>query len=787
MSSGQSSCSNGYIEGTMYANYSCSFSETGVVTADNTSKVTWSGYVNYGHSKNYAYSGSTRGTAGYVKVYVNGSLVQSSTAPMDSGMSPGYRIRTLSGTTDAITHNSDGSKSVECYVKIESGSGNYTGDPFVWSNSTGSKDTLKLTTIARASTPSINTYPTSNNTFTLGDTITIHMNRASSSFKHDVVLYYGKNNNQSVTVATGVENNCTYNTANIATQFLADNPNASSLTGKIKVTTKSGSTPIGSKEITYTATIPDTYAPTVTLPTDVIKETALASVGVPDKTIVRYISKKTFKVTVTPKNGASTVQVILKDGANIRYLTHSGTSTTWTGTFDNLETSNLSFMATDSRGKIANLAIPGLSLVAYVRPTIRNAYLTRVNASTGANSELTAYGIYYNGTIGNVTNKMTVKYSLNGGSTTTLPTSAVTYSGNNWNGVALVGTLSPNNSYTAKVTATDAFNQSIVLDISLASVHDTLWVGKNTVRVHDHLIADGDLALEGAAGLESIFDILSLGNGGKNLLPKDVFPSAGKSRTASGLTYITNYDGSLSVNGTMTADWTFTPRYFVWDKETTKAIFTCQSYTTDYQDQNAELITGSDSTFYAGLQAVDADGSSNFDTPKTWDGNGTVPWRIFCGNEELPFLLERHRKYRYFITFKKSSSYSWRYFYPMIREAHIVTPTYQQYIPRVKCFNYTPGNSSTVRGMQIGQLVFLFGTTTVGGTVPFGITFDEPPVLVLGRSAIGHNSVQSEDPNVRLGSITTSNFYVDTNYGSTSKKLLGWCAVGSYSGPDFWR
>lgn len=504
MSSGSSYCDSAYIAGTMYADYSCSFSETEVSVANNTSKVKWSGYVNYDHSLNYAFSGNTRSEAGYVRVYVNGSIVQSSTAPMDSGMSPGYRIRTLSGTTGAIAHNADGSKTVECYVKIVEGEDPYGGG-FVWSDSTGSKDSLKLTTIARASTPSINTWPTSNNTFALGDTITIHMNRASSSFTHDVVFYYGSNNSRSVTVATGVENNCTYNTANIAAQFLADNPNASSLTGKIKVTTKNGSTTIGYKEITYTATIPDSYSPTITLPTDVITETALSSVGVPDKTIIRYISKKAFKVTAAPKNGASIVQVVLKDGSNLRYLSQSGTTTTWTGTFDNLETANISFAATDSRGKITEVALTGLTLIPYVRPTIRNAYLTRVNASTGENSELTAYGIYYNGTIGSVTNKITVKYNLNGGSDQTLPTSAVTYSSNNWNGVALIGTLEPDQSYASKVTVADAFNQTVSIDISIASVHNALWVGKKTVRVHDYLIADSDVWLnDGATKLSSV-------------------------------------------------------------------------------------------------------------------------------------------------------------------------------------------------------------------------------------------------------------------------------------------
>lgn len=489
MSSGTSYCDSPYMYGVMYANFSASFSETsGSVSIDNnTSKVSYSAYANYSHSEGYGFSGSTRSEAGYLRVYVNGSLVASNTCPMDSGMSPGYRLRTLSGTTGAITHNADGSKTVGCYVRIDSGNDPYGGG-FVWSSASGGTDNVKLTTIARASTPSINTYPTSNNTFALDDTITIHMNRASSSFTHDVVFYYGNNNNRSTTVATGVTNNCTFNTSTISAQFLADNPNKSSLSGKIKVTTKNGSTNIGSKEITYTATIPNTYAPTVSNPD--IHETALVSSGIADKVIVRYLSVKYVEIQAAAKNGASISSVVVKNGTASKNLTLSNDK--WTGSISNLAANNITLTATDSRGKTASYTFDGISFVEYSYPTIINATLERTNASTGA-SELTVNGTYWNGTAGTVTNAITITYRLN---TAQSPVSMTpSYSGSSWNSNALPGNLDPQSSFSAVINVNDAFNQTTTLTVQLPSAHNALWIGKKTVRAHDYLIADTDVWL----------------------------------------------------------------------------------------------------------------------------------------------------------------------------------------------------------------------------------------------------------------------------------------------------
>lgn len=176
--------------------------------------------------------------SGNFKVLINGQQVYYSSA----------RINLYNGTTVAtgsytINHNNDGTASFGAYAEA----GIYT----VAVNCTGS-GSWALPTIARASQPSINTYPNNSPDFNIGDTITIHMNRASNSFTHTVVFNYGST---SVTVATGVTNNCTFDTSTIANALYALVPNANVYSNTISVTTYNGSTNIGTKTCAYNAKV----------------------------------------------------------------------------------------------------------------------------------------------------------------------------------------------------------------------------------------------------------------------------------------------------------------------------------------------------------------------------------------------------------------------------------------------------------------------------------------------------------------------------------------------------
>ena len=146
-----------------------------------------------------------------------------------------------------VTHKDDGTLSGYAYAKFTQGSSSGGWCPA--SDSIATNNTA-LTTIARASQPSINTWPQNSPDFNIGDTIAIHMNRKSTSFTHTVTLSFGSYSYQ---IATDVADNCTLDTSTIANQLYQQIPNASVGEGTITAITYNGSTQIGSKSCTFYA------------------------------------------------------------------------------------------------------------------------------------------------------------------------------------------------------------------------------------------------------------------------------------------------------------------------------------------------------------------------------------------------------------------------------------------------------------------------------------------------------------------------------------------------------
>lgn len=150
-----------------------------------------------------------------------------------------------SGTIN-VTHKDDGTLSGYVYASFNK------GGTSAWTPNNGGVSTnwTALTTIARASQPSINTWPQNSPDFNIGDTITIHMNRKSTAFTHTVTLYFG---NYSYQIATGVTNNCTLDTSTIANNLYQQIPNAKVGEGNITVITYNGSTQVGTKSCLFYA------------------------------------------------------------------------------------------------------------------------------------------------------------------------------------------------------------------------------------------------------------------------------------------------------------------------------------------------------------------------------------------------------------------------------------------------------------------------------------------------------------------------------------------------------
>ena len=159
-------------------------------------------------------------------------------------------ITIASGTT-TISHNSDGSKNMSVAFSIDMAKDSWTPGAISVSGKS-----MALTTIPRASTVSCSTA-------NIGSNATITINRASSSFTHTLSYTFGSLDGTIVTKTSKTSVPWT-----IPTTFYARIPNSKSGTGTITCDTYNGSTKIGTKTCTFTATVSEsaskpTLSPTV--------------------------------------------------------------------------------------------------------------------------------------------------------------------------------------------------------------------------------------------------------------------------------------------------------------------------------------------------------------------------------------------------------------------------------------------------------------------------------------------------------------------------------------------
>lgn len=154
-------------------------------------------------------------------------------------------LKTLGSKSVTVDHNADGTKSVTLSASWCCGfESNYT--PYSLSVS----ETVTLPTIPRATTPSMQTA-------TIGESVTISLPRASSGFTHTLTYAFGS---ASGTVATGAGSSAVWTVPlDLARQI----PNSTSGTGTLTCETYNGSTLIGTKSISFTATVPETLRPTL--------------------------------------------------------------------------------------------------------------------------------------------------------------------------------------------------------------------------------------------------------------------------------------------------------------------------------------------------------------------------------------------------------------------------------------------------------------------------------------------------------------------------------------------
>ena len=345
---------------------------------------------------------------GNIKVYIGGNIVYTKSGTInliaypesDSDPNTVETYKVASGTY-TISHATDGTGSFTASVKA--GIYYYTGE-----NAKGEK-TFTLDPIARASQPSCITYPNhTQNVGKFGDTISIHMNRNSSSFTHKVRYAFGSLSGTCINADTGSAATAitTGFKWKIPLEFMEKIPNTTSGSGTIYVDTYNGSTLIGTKWCGFTATISDDASPGLSVTIDDVD-------GIDDiyGSPVQNLSRIKVTPIATTKYGATVKScVITVDG-----VTHTKASAVavTSGYLKYSGNSAVKVVLTDSRGLKKEYSYT-MSVKTYSAPSISKLTVGRCDEDGNADPNGDHVKVTFSASISNVgsTNKNTATYML---------------------------------------------------------------------------------------------------------------------------------------------------------------------------------------------------------------------------------------------------------------------------------------------------------------------------------------------------------------------------------------
>ncbi|HEM2578487.1 TPA: hypothetical protein U0432_001302 [Streptococcus suis] len=406
---------------------------------------------------------------------INGGRVHSSNPRWRTS---GEEFPMASGST-TVGHNADGTKSFPFSATFNPNNGLH-GVITVSGN-------IGLTTIPRSSSVSVGPG-------VIGSTVTININRQSSSFKHTVRYVWG---NKSGTIASNVDTSTTWT---IPLDFANDIPNSTSGTGTIYVDTYSGSTKIGTKSITLTASVPASMKPTFTGVTLADHNTAAQSL-IPGNTFVQVISniKVTFnggagsygstitgyKAEIVGKNQTTNV-----NGGTLGIMNYNGTIT-------------VRASVSDSRGRWSDTRDVTVTVLEYFAPAL--SFSIARTGSTSSTLTVTRNAKVAPLSVGGVQkNTMTLSFKVARLGTTTYTADTGPAAGS-WTSLAsltnsqanLSGTYAANQSWVVIGTLADKFTQTeFAINVATESVvfsYDRFGVGVNKIRERGALDVKGDI------------------------------------------------------------------------------------------------------------------------------------------------------------------------------------------------------------------------------------------------------------------------------------------------------
>lgn len=383
------------------------------------------------------YTGSSmNGYTYYGNIYINGTSVATGS---HTGNMNNSTVATIATWTDNINHNPDGTLSIN--VK-----GVFTGGVSSQANGGEASGTVYFDNIPRASSVACTTA-------NIGAKPTITITSAVSSFTHKIYYEFGTIT-KTLIADSGLTGNTTitYNNWTIPTTFYAQIPNSQSGTGNIICETYSGTTPIGTDSVPFTANVPSSAKPNISNPTIVDTDT------VSKNTIQLYVVGKSALKFTFPTFSTSYGSTLKNYTLNINGTqVYSGTETTYTMRTTISQTSNnYELIITDSRGISNTTNLQPFTAYAYTEPKI-NTFTAERNSTTD-----TTVNITYNAAITNINSNnrnaktFKIEYRQTGSTGDWTPVTTIT---NTYTPNSTVNTtnVSADNTYDFRITATDSY------------------------------------------------------------------------------------------------------------------------------------------------------------------------------------------------------------------------------------------------------------------------------------------------------------------------------------------
>ena len=336
-----------------------------------------------------------------------------------------YQDRTFASAVLKIAHTPDGSKSFTI--------SGFSGWIYASGNTYASSQTFTLPTIPRASSVSCSTA-------NIGSNATITINRASTSFTHTLTYSFGS---LSGTIAT--KTSSTNISWTIPTTFYGQIPNSKSGTGTITCDTYNGSTLIGSKSTSFTATVNESASKPTLSPTAVDSNSATTALTGNNSKFIKYYSNASVATGAQARNSATLKSQKITCGAK--------SITSASGTINAVESGSFTFSATDSRGYTTTQTL-NKTLINYIKLTCS---LNAGAPTTAGVATLKISGNYWDGTFGKVANTLTVqyRYKAQGGSYGSWTTVSATKSGNTYSATATISGLNYQTTYVFQARAID--------------------------------------------------------------------------------------------------------------------------------------------------------------------------------------------------------------------------------------------------------------------------------------------------------------------------------------------